>query len=141
MFPPYVRNLIAAVDYLPLWAETIGGVVLDGLDVTEVFEDAELVAVEVARFRIGFDAHGTVLSVGLAIAADLATPWYSFDLRRQDGRLLWRHDNHPGHEAEHAGKLTHVHIGPDEDHRVLVATPVTLEDIAAKVVSTHINLS
>src|SRR2546430_1826137 len=120
MFPPYVRNLSAAVDYLPLWAETIGGGVLYGLDAPQGFGAAELVAGEVARFRIGFDAHGTVLSVGLDIAADLATPWYSFDLRRQDGRLLWRHDNHPGHEAEHAGKLTHVHIGPDEDHRVLV---------------------
>jgi hypothetical protein len=88
MFPPYVRNLSAAVDYLPLWAETIGGVVLDGLDVTEVFEDAELVAVEVPRFRIGFDAHGTVLTVGLDIAADLSTPWYGVELGATTGPAL-----------------------------------------------------
>jgi hypothetical protein len=139
-FPPHVRTVAAAVEYLPVWAETIGGTLIDGLQVTRGREEGEPVVVKVGIFHVSFETHQTVLTVGLDMRPDLTCPWYTFDLRRVDGRLLWRHDNHPGHQAEHGGRRTHLHIGPDEDHRVPVDEPVTLEDIAAKVVSTHINL-
>lgn len=34
----------------------------------------------------------------------------------------------------------HLHIGPDQGHRI-VADPVTLDQVAAKIVATHINLA
>ena len=141
IFPAHVRTVSAAVEYLPLWVETFGGTIVDGLDVTRVHEAGQPVAVRVERFHVAFETHRTVLTVGVTIRPDLTCAWYTFDLRRDDGRLLWRHDNHAGHEADHTGRLTHLHIGPDEDHRIPVDRPVALEDIAAKVVSTHINLT
>lgn len=107
LFPPRIRTLVDAVDYLPV---------------------------------CGFGAQQTVLTVGMDVAGDTTANWYTFDLRRDDGRLLWRHDNHPGHETVHGGRsCRHPHIGRDEEHRV-PAEPVTLEDVAAKIVSTHIHL-
>jgi hypothetical protein len=68
---------------------------------------------------------------------ELQADFYKFDLRRTNGKLLWREDNHEGHEAEHGGPH-HLHIGPEENHRVAVA-PRTLLEVAEKVVTTHIS--
>ena len=58
------------------------------------------------------------------------------DMRHTDGTLLWREDNHGGHEHDHGGPC-HLHIGPEGNRRV-PASPATLASIAEKVVAAHI---
>lgn len=134
MFPPYVRGVDDALDFLPLWADRIGGVLRDGIE----SDDVDGGVVDVDEFHIDFDSVGTVLSVALSLTSDLDCDYYKFDLRRRDGTLLWRADNHPGHQQEFGG-THHLHIGPEEDHRIS-ARPATLTSIAEKVVVTHLSL-
>lgn len=116
IFPPHIRTIDQALDFLPEWAEAFGGVLRDGLNIEE-------------------DA---VLTVALSFNPSLQADFYKFDLRRTNGKLLWREDNHEGHEDEHGGPH-HLHIGPEENHRVPVA-PRTLLEVAEKVVTNHISL-
>lgn len=106
---------------------------------------ADLVVVEhdrmldVDRTRVAFVGTETVLTFSFTVDAGLVASRYRFDLRRSNGELLWRHDCHRGHEATLGGPH-HLHIGPDEEHRI-PAEPVTLEQVATKVVTTHIHLT
>lgn len=134
MFPPHIGTVDAALDFLLLWAERVGGVVRDGLSVA----DDPGGYIDVEQFHIDFPSAGTVLTIGMSFDSHLVVDFYEFDLRHRDGRLLWREDNHPGHEHEHGGPH-HLHIGPEEKHRI-ATTPVTLADVAEKIVVTHITL-
>lgn len=134
MFPPYITTVEDAIDFLPIWAERIGGELRDGLQV-DVFAGRYVI---VADFHVDFPASGTVLTVAMRFTANLDSNYYKFDLRRTDGTLLWREDNHPGHAQQHGGPH-HLHIGPEEDHRI-PAKPATLTSIAEKVVITHLSI-
>jgi hypothetical protein len=110
-----------------------------GIDVEEDLDaNKQVLFVDVSEFHVDFAHAGTVLTVALSFDRKLEVDFYKFDLRRTSGKLLWREDNHEGHEREHGGPY-HLHIGPEDDHRVPAAA-VTLVDIAEKVVMTHISL-
>ena len=122
-FPSRIRTVDDAIDYLPLWVETIGGEQRDGLNVRELSDIRDqIIEIHVKRFHVDFPALGTVLTVGIQFDSDLEATWYTFDLRTIGGVLLWREDSHPGHEAEDGGshrpKIT-VQLGLDgvEDAR------------------------
>jgi len=118
VFPPHIRTTDQALDFLPEWAEAFGGVLRDGLDVEEDLDANEQVLfVDVSEFHIDFTHAGTVLTVALSFDRKMEADFYKFDLRRASGKLLWREDNHEGHEHEHGGPY-HLHIGPEDDHRV-----------------------
>lgn len=139
IFPPHIRTIDQALDFLPEWAEAFGGVLRDGLNVEEdVDADKRVLFADVDEFHIDFAHANTVLTVAMSFNGDLQADFYKFDLRRTNGRLLWREDNHEGHEDEHGGPH-HLHIGPEDNHRV-PAAPVTLLEVAEKVVTTHISL-
>lgn len=138
-FPPRIRTIDEALDFLPFWAEVIGGEQRDGLVMSQVRDSNDVViGIRVKKFHIDFSIFDAVLTVGMRFDANLVADLYTFDLRTRDGRLLWREDNHPGHEHQHDGPH-HLHIGPEENHRA-PASPVSLEMIATKVVATFINL-
>lgn len=140
LFPAAVRTLDDAIAFLPRWAEMIGGELISGIETDELVDAGGAVAVvRVRPIRVLFRSSATELTVRLVFSADLEPLGYSFDLRRDNGALLWRHDCHEGHEHEHGGPW-HLHIGPDESHRVS-SEPMTLAAIADKVVATHINLT
>ena len=140
LFPAHVRTLDDAIAFLPRWAEMIGGELISGIETDElVGAGGALSVVRVRPFRVLFHSSATELTVRLVFSAELEPFGYSFDLRRDTGALLWRHDCHEGHEHEHGGPW-HLHIGPDENHRVW-SEPMTLASIADKVVATHINLT
>ncbi|MBN9608913.1 MAG: hypothetical protein BGO26_15085 [Actinobacteria bacterium 69-20] len=134
MFPPYITTVEDAIDFLPIWAERIGGTLRDGIDATAPRPGI----IDVDDFHIDFIASGTVLTVAISFSTELIADYYKFDLRRIDGTLLWREDNHPGHAQQHGGPH-HLHIGPEEDHRI-PANPATLTSIAKKVVITHLSI-
>lgn len=134
LFPPHVTTEADALDYLPVWAELFGGVLRDGVYARRR-RDGKY---HVDEFHIDFPAVETILTVTLVFDGALVPDFYKFDLRRSEGALLWREDNHPGHEHEH-GARCHPHIGPEENHRV-PAPPATLASIAEKVVVTHISI-
>lgn len=116
------------------WVDMIGGDLTSDLAVVNTGR-----VLRVAPTTARFPGIETVLTLSFTVDADLVASWYRFDLRRSTGELLWRHDCHPGHE-DSLGGPNHLHIGPDEGHRI-PAEPVTLEQIATKVVATHVNLS
>lgn len=134
VFPPHISTPADALDYLPVWAERFGGVIRDGVRAdlrhTDMFD--------VDDFHVDFPGIGTVLTVAVLFNAGLDAVYYKFDLRHTDGTLLWREDNHGGHEHDHGGPC-HLHIGPEENRRV-PASPATLASIAEKVVATHIRI-
>ena len=137
-FPPHIRTADQAIDFLPAWAETFGGVLRDGIDVDEDLDDSgQLAFYDVKEFHVVFEHASTVLTVALSFDPSLNVDFYKFDLRRTDGTLLWREDNHVGHEQEHGGPH-HLHIGPEENHRVPTSA-MTFAEVAEKVVSTHIS--
>ena len=89
-FPSRIRTVDDAIDYLPLWVETIGGEQRDGLNVRELSDIRDqIIEIHVRRFHVDFPALGTVPTAGRRVAA----------------------------------------------------SPVTLEYIATKVVTTHVRLS
>jgi hypothetical protein len=107
----------------------IGGELISGIETDELVGAGGAVAVvRVRPFRVLFPSSATELTVRLVFSAELEPFGYSFDLRRDTGPLLWRHDCHEGHEQEHGGPW-HLHIGPDESHRVW-SEPMTLASIA-----------
>lgn len=112
----------------------MGGVIVGELTVLQTER-----VLDVARTRVRFTATATELTFGFTLDAALIATWYTFDLRRSNGELLWRHDCHRGHE-DILGGPHHLHIGPDEGHRI-AARPMTLEQVATKITSTHVNLS
>lgn len=121
MFPPHVRDLDAALDYLGAWCDIIGGQQLDGIDWEETLDRAgEIAELSVLPFRISFEV-GTTLTVRLQMDADLEVFFYAFDLRSGD-ELLFRHDCHPGHEYLGNGPY-HLHTGPDEEDRRVDEAP------------------
>lgn len=139
LFPSHIRTIDQALDFLPKWAEVFGGVLRDGLEIEEdVDADNEVLFADVGEFHIDFAHANMVLTVALSFDRELQADFYKFDLRKTNGTLLWREDNHEGHEDDHGGPH-HLHIGPGESHR-MPAPPVTLLEVAEKVVTTHISL-
>ncbi|HUF34264.1 MAG TPA: DUF6516 family protein [Acidimicrobiales bacterium] len=134
LFPPHIRSFDAAVEFVAGWVDMIGGHITSELAVLDTGR-----TLRVAPTTVTFAGTATVLTFSFTLDADLVATWYRFDLRRSDDELLWRHDCHPGHEDIFGGPH-HLHIGPDEGHRI-AAQPVTLEQVATKIVSTHVNLS
>lgn len=134
LFPSHIRSFDAAVPFVVDWAEMMGGDISSDLVVLRTDQ-----SLDIDRTRATFAGAETVLAFSFSVDARLAAIWYRFDLRRRSGDPLWRHDYHPGHEATLGGRH-HLHIGPDEGHRIR-AEPVTLEQVATKVVATHINLT
>ena len=134
VFPPHISTPTEALDYLPVWAERFGGVIRDGVR-ADLRHDYMY---DVDDFHVDFPDIGTVLTVAVLFTAGLDAVYYKFDLRHTDGTLLWREDNHGGHEHDHGGPC-HLHIGPEENRRV-PASPATLASIAEKVVATHIRI-
>lgn len=103
----------------------IGGEIVSDLDFAESDH-----ALHVPGTTAAFLGANTVLTFGFNVDAGLVAKWYRFDPRRRAGELLWRHDCHTGHE-DTLGGPHHLHIGPEEDHRI-PAEPATLEQVAAK---------
>lgn len=134
LFPPHIRGFDTAVTFVVDWTEMMGGDITGDLVVLRNEQ-----ALDVDRTRATFAGTETVLTFSFTVDADLVATWYRFDLRRSNGELLWRHDCHAGHEVTLGGRH-HLHIGPDEGHRI-PADPVTLEQVATKIVATHINLT
>lgn len=134
LFPPHIRSFEAAVAFVVNWVDMVGGDIASDLAVLNTGR-----VLRVASTTVMFPGAETVLKMSFTVDADLVATWYRFDLRRSTGELLWRHDCHPGHEATLGGPH-HLHIGPDEGHRI-AADPVTLEQVATKIVATHINLA
>lgn len=133
LFPPHVRSFDAALVFVVDWVDMIGGDIASDLGVVNTGR-----VLRVAPTTVRFPRTETVLTLSFTVDADLVAGWYRFDLRRSTGELLWRHDCHAGHEASLGGRH-HLHIGPEEGHRI-PAEPVTLEQVATKIVTTHINL-
>lgn len=134
LFPPHVRSFDTAQVFLVDWVEMIGGDITGDLGVVNTGR-----VLRVASTTIRFPGTETVLTLSFTVDTNLVAGWYRFDLRRSTGELLWRHDCHPGHE-DTLGTPHHLHIGPEEGHRI-PAAPVTLEQVATKIVATHINLT
>lgn len=134
LFPHHIRSFDAAVEFIVDWVDMIGGDITSELAVLDTGR-----TLRVAPTTVTFAGAETVLTFSFTLDAELAATWYRFDLRRSTGVLLWRHDCHIGHEATLGGRH-HLHIGPEEEHRI-PAEPATLEQVAIKVVATHVNLT
>lgn len=131
VFPHHITTPAEAHDFLLEWAEQFGGELRDGIHLQRRRDGTR----HVDDFHIAFPTVGTVLTVMMDFDDALVAYYYKFDLRRSDGTLLWREDNHPGHENEHGGPC-HLHIGPQENHRV-PSTAATLASVADKVAATN----
>lgn len=92
-----------AIDELARWADSLPGEFT--IDVTD-FTDATVIEVTGTLISSGLG-----LRVWLHVASNLEVEQYRFHVQHPDGRLLWRHDRHPGHE-EAAGMR-----GPEHVHR------------------------
>ena len=82
----------------------IGGELISGIETDELVDAGGAVAVvRVRPIRVLFRSSATELTVRLVFSADLEPLGYSFDLRRDNGALLWRHDCHEGTNTSTAG--------------------------------------
>lgn len=120
-----------AVEEVSRWTDSLPGEFT--VDVTD-FTDAAV-----------FEATGTLISSGLVlrvwlqVASSLAVEQYRFHVQHPDGRLLWRHDRHPGHEdAPGMRGLEHVHrlrAGIEVRHP---ADPVDLDGIREALIQANL---
>ena len=122
MFPGYVRSTADAVGYLDDWVRSMGGVRVSGINAVPVDGGGLLID----QFQVEF-AGAYELTVSMVLTAGLSATRYSFNLQQAD-ELVWRHDNHPGHEPQHGGP-THQHLGPSQNRRVS-HMPVSLIEVA-----------
>lgn len=113
-----------------------GGDLLDGLEWDSDGTGPD--ALRVLPFRVHFQV-GTVLTIAMRLDGRLAATWYKFDLRLDDGTLLWRHDCHVGHEHLGSGRY-HLHAGGAAPG-LLPDSPQTLQTIFEKVTGENLRRS
>jgi hypothetical protein len=107
--PPWVRNVPGYWDWLDrLIIESAGYLDLPALVARPLVRvDGSWAGVVVETQRVHFH-DGTFLSFHVVATEDFQLDSYSFHFQFDDGRLIWRKDNSPGHEEE-VGQLEHIH--------------------------------
>lgn len=137
IFPQHIRTIDEVPDFLTKWVEALAGELRDDLQVRTAAKAGRGLAYLLGPVQVVFPHAGTTLTVTMALTATLEAAKYAFDFRNLDGTLIFREDNHAGHEAD-LGSRYHRHVPPGETTR-LPSAPVTLETIAQQIVSWHIN--
>lgn len=136
MVPGYIGDLDDAYFWLLEWLPTLGG----SIDPDPVRLDF---LVDAADEKLGLELRPTsimigqrVLTVDFVLGRDLEPEGYRFDFRDLSGGLLWRHDKHPGHKAEH-GTDCHVHrMVAGVERRYAVHQALSFEDVARAIANT-----
>lgn len=106
------RDIEGAVEEVGRWADSLPGDF--AIEVTD-HTDGAVIAVT-----------GVLISSGLSVRAWIhidessAVRQYRFHVQDPDGHLVWRHDNHPGHETAPGMR------GPEHVHRLLAGKDVRL---------------
>lgn len=125
------QNIDEAVDEVGRWTDS-----LPGEFEVEVADFDDATVIEVIGILI---SSGLALRAWLQVNPNMAVEQYRFHVQHPDGRLLWRHDRHPGHE--HAPGMR----GPEHVHRLrggkevrLPADPVDRDAIRVALIEANL---
>jgi len=99
IFPQRIRTIDEVPDVLAKWVGTVAGEMRGDVQVRDATMAGRALAYLVGPFQVAFPYAGTTLTVSTALTATLEAVKYAFDFRDVDGTLIWREDNHAGHEA------------------------------------------
>lgn len=116
------KDVDGAIEEVRTWADSLPGEF--ALDVTD-YDDGTVIAVKGTLI-----SSEIVVSVWLRLQPDLVVTQYRLHVQHRDGRLLWSHDRHPGHEEAPGMR------GPEHVHRLsggkevrLPANPIDLSSV------------
>jgi hypothetical protein len=135
VIPGHLRDLEDYWYWLESLLDRSGGYLQEGFLIVEPIsmgDDGEppWLTLDVPRQTLRFH-DGSFLSFQLVVDVHLGSVEYSYHYARSVGELVWRHDKHPGHEAEHGGP-THRHLG---DGRRVFEDDVDLADVLEEILA------